>query len=143
MSNARVSTAQVITYEPEQIPSEDLIIRETWNYAPPSPRLNFYARGYHAGNLGDRQPLPDGKGLPIDTGEMLNASFGITNFPTFMTVNNGSALALANSAYTRQYAQQSADWGYQKPRWHQQRLRSGAGRHAVRKRAKQARNREP
>lgn len=104
----------VITYEPEQIPSADLIIRETWNYAPPSPRLNFYARGYHAGNLGDRQPLPDGKGLPIDTGEMLNASFGITNFPTFMTVNNGSALALANSAYTRQYAQQSADWGYQK-----------------------------
>lgn len=104
----------VITYEPEQIPSEDLIIRETWNYAPPSPRLNFYARGYHAGNLGDRQPLPDGKGLPIDTGEMLNASFGITNFPTFMAVNNGSALALANSAYTRQYAQQSADWGYQK-----------------------------
>lgn len=104
----------VITYEPEQIPSADLIIRETWNYAPPSPRLNFYARGYHAGNLGDRQPLSDGKGLPIDTGEMLNASFGITNFPTFMAVNNGSALALANSAYTRQYAQQTADWGYQK-----------------------------
>ena len=104
----------VVTYEPEQIPSADLIIRETWNYAPPSPRLNFYARGYHAGNLGDRQPLPDGKGLPIDTGEMLNASFGITDFPTFMAVNNGSALALANSAYTRQYARQSADWGYQK-----------------------------
>lgn len=104
----------VVTYEPEQIPSADLIIRESWNYAPPSPRLNFYARGYHAGNLGDRQPLPDGKGLPIDTGDMLNASFGITNFPTFMAVNNGSALALANSAYTRQYAQQSADWGYQK-----------------------------
>lgn len=104
----------VVTYEPEQIPSADLIIRESWNYAPPSPRLNFYARGYHAGNLGDRQPLPDGKGLPIDTGDMLNASFGITNFPTFVAVNNGSALALANSAYTRQYAQQSADWGYQK-----------------------------
>lgn len=104
----------VITYEPEQIPSADLIIRESWNYAPPSPRLNFYARGYHAGSIGERQPLPDGKGLPIDTGEMLNASFGITNFPTFMAVNNGSALALANSAYTRQYAQQSADWGYQK-----------------------------
>lgn len=104
----------VITYEPEQIPGADLIIRETWNYAPPSPRLNFYVRGYHAGNLGERQPLPDGKGLPIDTGEMLNASFGITNFPTFMAVNNGSALALANSAYTRQYARQTADWGYQK-----------------------------
>ena len=104
----------VITYEPEQIPSADLIIRESWNYAPPSPRLNFYARGYHAGSLGDRQPLPDGKGLPIDTGDMLNASFGITNFPTFMAVNNGSALALANSAYTRQYSQQSADWTYQK-----------------------------
>lgn len=104
----------VIAYEPEQIPSADLTIRETWNYAPPSPRLNFYARGYHAGSLGDRQPLPGGQGLPIDTGEMLNASFGITNFPTFMAVNNGSALALANSAYTRQYAEQSASWAYQK-----------------------------
>ena len=104
----------VITYEPEQIPSSDLTIRETWNYAPPSPRLNFYARGYHANSLGDRQPLSNNKGLPIDTGEMLNASFGITNFPTFMAVNNGSALALANSAYTRQYAQRSADWTYQK-----------------------------
>lgn len=104
----------VITYEPEQIPSADLTIRESWNYAPPSPRLNFYARGYHAGSVGERQPLPNGLGLPIDTGDMLNASFGITNFPTFMTVNNGSALALANSAYTRQYAQRSADWGYQK-----------------------------
>lgn len=104
----------VITYEPEQIPSADLTIREAWNYAPPSPRLNFYARGYHAGSLGYRQPLSDGKGLPIDTGEMLNASFGITNFPTFMAVNNGSALALANSAYTRQYAEQSASWAYQK-----------------------------
>ncbi len=104
----------VITYEPEQIPSADLIIRETWDYAPPSPRLNFYARGYRAGSLGDRQPLPGGRGLPIDTGEMLNASFGITNFPTFMAVNNGSALALANSAYTRQYAEQSAGWAYRK-----------------------------
>ena len=104
----------VVTYEPEQIPSADLIIRESWNYAPPSPRLNFYARGYHASNIGERKPLPNGLGLPIDTGEMLNASFGITNFPTFMAVNNGSALALANSAYTRQYAQQSAEWGYQK-----------------------------
>lgn len=104
----------VITYEPEQIPSSDLIIRESWNYAPPSPRLNFYARGYHAGSIGERQPLSGGLGLPIDSGDMLNASFGITNFPTFMAVNNGSALALANSAYTRQYAQQSADWGYQK-----------------------------
>lgn len=104
----------VITYEPEQIPSADLTIRESWNYAPPSPRLNFYARGYHADRIEDNAPLANNMGLPIDSGDMLNASFGITNFPTFMAVNNGSALALANSAYTRQYAQQSADWGYRK-----------------------------
>ena len=104
----------VITYNPEQIPSADLTIRESWDYAPPSPRLNFYPRGYNAGSVGEQSPLPNDSGLPIDSGEMLNASFGITNFPTFMTVNNGSALALANSAYTRQYAQQSADWSFQK-----------------------------
>lgn len=104
----------VITYNPEQIPSADLTIREAWDYAPPSPRLNFYPRGYNAESVGEQSPLPNDSGLPIDSGEMLNASFGITNFPTFMTVNNGSALALANSAYTRQYAQQSADWSFQK-----------------------------
>lgn len=104
----------VITYNPEQIPSADLTIREAWDYAPPSPRLNFYPRGYNAGSVSEQSPLPNNSGLPIDSGEMLNASFGITNFPTFMTVNNGSALALANSAYTRQYAQQSADWSFQK-----------------------------
>lgn len=104
----------VITYCPEQVPGNDLTIRESWDYAPPSPRLNFYVRGYNAGSVGEQSPLPNNSGLPIDTGEMLNASFGITDFPTFMTVNNGSALALANSAYTRQYAQQSADWAYQK-----------------------------
>lgn len=104
----------VITYNPEQIPSADLTIRESWDYAPPSPRLNFYPRGYNAGSVSEQSPLPNDSGLPIDSGEMLNASFGITNFPTFMTVNNGSALALANSAYTRQYAQQSADWSFQK-----------------------------
>lgn len=104
----------VITYNPEQIPSADLTIRESWDYAPPSPRLNFYPRGYNAGSVSEQSPLPNDSGLPIDSGEMLNASFGITNFPTFMTVNNGSALALANSAYTRAYAQQSADWAQQK-----------------------------
>lgn len=104
----------VITYNPEQVPSDDLTIRESWDYAPPSPRLNFYVRGYNAGDVSEQSPLPDDSGLPIDSGEMLNASFGITNFPTFMTVNNGSALSLANSAYTRQYSQQSADWSYRK-----------------------------
>lgn len=104
----------VITYDPEQIPSADLTIRESWDYAPPSPRLNFYPRGYNAGSVSEQSPLPNDSGLPIDSGDMLNASFGITNFPTFMTVNNGSALALANSAYTRAYAQQSADWSQQK-----------------------------
>lgn len=104
----------VITYNPEQVPSDDLTIRESWDYAPPSPRLNFYVRGYNAGDVSEQSPLPDNSGLPIDSGEMLNASFGITNFPTFMTVNNGSALSLANSAYTRQYSQQSADWSYRK-----------------------------
>ena len=104
----------VITYEPEQVPSNDLVIRESWDYAPPSPRLNFYARGYHASALSQRSPLANDLGLPIDSGEMLNAAFGMTNFPTFMAVNNGSALSLANSAYTRAYARKSADWTQQK-----------------------------
>lgn len=107
-----------ITYRPQQIPSADLTIRETYNYAPPSPRINFYVKGYHAMKQGDFAPFKDPTnadyGLPIDNGDGLDAAFGITNFPTFTVVNNGAALAMANSAYTRSYAQQSAGWAYQK-----------------------------
>ena len=105
-----------IEYAPEQIPSKDLTIREAWQYAPPQPRLNFWVPNYAAQYADQWSPLPDDMGLPFDKGDMLDAAFGVTNFPTFMAVNNGSALSLANSAYTRRYAQHSADWSYQKTR---------------------------
>lgn len=103
-----------ITYEPQWINGKDLIIRETWNYNAPSLRLNFYPKGYHSDGQWELRPLDEGYGLPIDSGEMLDSSFGMTNFPTFMAVNNGSALSLANTAYTRAYSEQSADWAYAK-----------------------------
>lgn len=104
-----------VIYRPEDIQSDDLVIRETWNYAPPSPRLNFYPVNYNSGGAATvTSPAGNGAGLPIDGGEMLNVSFGITNFPQFMVVNNGAALSMANSAYTRAYAEQSAGWAQQK-----------------------------
>lgn len=104
-----------VIYRPEDIQSDDLVIRETWNYAPPSPRLNFYPVNYNAGGAATvDSPAGNGAGLPIDGGEMLNVSFGITNFPQFMVVNNGASLAVANSSYTRAYAEQSAGWAQQK-----------------------------
>lgn len=107
----------VITYRPEDIQSDTLTIRETYTYAPSGARINFYVPGYNEAGASTAVPLRiDGKdmGLPIDGGEMLNASFGITNLPHFSVVNNGSALAMANSAYTRAYAQESAQWTRQK-----------------------------
>lgn len=104
-----------VVYRPEDIQSDDLVIRETWNYAPPSPRLNFYPVNYNAGGAATvDSPSGNGTGLPIDGGEMLNVSFGITNFPQFMVVNNGASLAMANSSYSRAYAEQSAGWAQQK-----------------------------
>lgn len=104
-----------IIYRPEDIQSNDLVIRETWNYAPPSPRLNFYPVDYNTGGASAvSSPSGNGTGLPIDGGEMLNVSFGITNFPQFMVVNNGATLAMANSAYSRAYAERSAGWAQQK-----------------------------
>lgn len=104
-----------VIYRPEDIQSDDLVIRETWNYAPPSPRLNFYPVNYNAGGAATvDSPSGNGAGLPIDGGEMLNVSFGITNFPQFMVVNNGASLAMANSSYSRAYAEQSAGWAQQK-----------------------------
>ena len=103
----------VITYRPEDVQSDTLTIRETYTYAPSGARINFYVPGYNEAGAGTTIPLLiDGKdmGLPIDGGEMLNTSFGITNLPHFSVVNNGGALAMANSAYTRAYAQESAQW---------------------------------
>nr|DAM18472.1 MAG TPA: Major tail protein [Caudoviricetes sp.] len=117
-----------VIYRPEDIQSDDLVIRETWNYAPPSPRLNFYPVGYNAGGAATvDSPSGNGAGLPIDGGEMLNVSFGITNFPQFMVVNNGAALAMANSAYSRAYAEQSAGWAQQKATMSAQNALSQAG----------------
>lgn len=107
----------VITYRPEDIQSDTLTIRETYTYAPSGARINFYIPGYNEAGAGTTVPLRiNGKdmGLPIDGGEMLDASFGITNLPHFSVVNNGGALAMANSAYTRAYAQESAQWTRQK-----------------------------
>ena len=104
-----------VIYRPEDIQSDDLVIRETWNFAPPSPRLNFFPVDYNAGGAATiASPSGNGTGLPIDGGEMLNVSFGITNFPQFMVVNNGASLAMANSAYTRAYTERSAGWAQQK-----------------------------
>jgi hypothetical protein len=107
----------VITYRPEDIQSDTLTIRETYTYAPSGARINFYIPGYNEAGASTIVPLRiNGKdmGLPIDGGEMLNASFGITNLPHFSVVNNGGALAMVNSAYTRAYAQESAQWTRQK-----------------------------
>lgn len=107
----------VVNYRPEDIQSDDLVIRETYTYAPSGTRINFYVPGYNEAGAGTLNPIQinnRGYGLPIDGGEMLNASFGITNLPHFSVVNNGGALAIANSAYTRAYAQESAQWTRQK-----------------------------
>lgn len=103
----------VITYKPEDIQSNNLVIRETYSFAPSGTRINFYIPNYNEAGAETISPLNiDGKGygLPIDGGEMLDASFGITNLPHFSVVNNGGALAMANSAYTRAYAADSAQW---------------------------------
>lgn len=103
----------VITYKPEDIQSNNLTIRETYSFAPSGTRINFYIPNYNEAGADTISPLNiDGKGygLPIDGGEMLDASFGITNLPHFSVVNNGGALAMANSAYTRAYAADSAQW---------------------------------
>lgn len=103
----------VITYKPEDIQSSNLAIRETYSFAPSGTRINFYVPNYNEAGADTISPLNiDGKGygLPIDGGEMLDASFGITNLPHFSVVNNGGALAMANSAYTRAYAADSAQW---------------------------------
>lgn len=106
-----------IIYKPEDIQGDNFVIRTTYCYAPNGARLNMYPPNYNGAGASQITPMrynDTDYGLPIDGGEMLESAFGISDLPHFTVVNNGGTLALANSAYTRQYQQQSAGWTYQK-----------------------------
>ena len=107
------NNGQSLVLQPELITSDNLDIRCAYSFGGSGSRLQFYVPRYN-GVAGEVRPFTayDGTpvGVPLDSGEQFGASVGVQDLPSFATVNNGSALAMANSAYTRQFAEQSAQW---------------------------------
>ena len=130
------NNGQSLVLQPELISSDDLEIKGAYSYSVVNPRVQFYVKKYNcAPNIPDIQPFttfgvtaaPEPAGVPLDGGEQFGASVGIQDLPSFMVVNNGGALALANSAYTRQFAEQSAQWTADKARMSTGNAREQAG----------------
>ena len=77
------------------------------HYTVPSPRMVIYPRHYNVKHTN-----------PNDTnehsGEFLDYCTGITNFPTFSTLNNAYTSFLASNNASIAYQHQSADWSQQR-----------------------------
>lgn len=108
------NNGQSLVLQPELISSDDLDIKCAYSFGGNGSRLQFYVPRYNTAGV-EVRPFAayDGTtpvGVPLDSGEQFGASVGIQDLPSFATVNNSSALAMANSAYTRQFAEQTAQW---------------------------------
>lgn len=127
------NNGQSLVLQPELISSNNLEIKTAFSYSGVNPRVQYYVPKYNcAEGVPDIRPyrtwdnsLP--AGVPLDGGEQFGASVGVQEMPSFMLVNNGGALALANSAYTRQFAEQSAQWTADKARMSTGNAREQAG----------------
>lgn len=100
-----------IVIKPEIWLDQDASIVEVPHFAPPSPRVMFYPLAYNAiaGKI-----TSDNLGVINDGGEFLDMATGITNFPTFSTLNNSYAGFLASNANSLAYQHSSADYSRSK-----------------------------
>lgn len=91
--------------KPEQWNSPDAMIAEDAALLPPNQRIQWYPEGYKS-----TRPAVSGgeRGVGIDH------AVNVSNFPALALVNNNAILALANSAHSRAFGYQSADWSQQR-----------------------------
>lgn len=124
------NNGQSLVLRPELIPSNDLTVKMAFSITGVNSRIQYYIPRYNTGAQGI-VPFKtyDGEDalVPLDGGEQFAMSVGVQDIPSFMTVNNGAALALANSAYTRAFSQQSAAYSQTKAQWAADNTRSQAG----------------
>ena len=105
-------TGMPIVLKPENWNSVTGEVVEVIQLAPPNMRLMFYPARYNAA-VGS-PIVTDGNGYWNDGGEFLDMATGITNFPTFSTLNNSYAGYMANNANSIAYQHSTADWSQQK-----------------------------
>lgn len=105
-------TGTPLMIKPESWNDANATVIEVPHFAPPAPRLSFYPFRYNAAS--SSAIVTDANGVLNDGGEFLDMATGITNFPTFSTVNNSYAGFLASNANSLAYQHSSADYSQQK-----------------------------
>jgi len=106
-------TGTPLLLKPESWSDAHATVVEVPHFAQPGPRVMFYPYRYNAAQPGP-DPVSDDYGLFNDGGEFLDMATGITNFPTFSTVNNGYQMFMASNANSIAYQHSSADWSQQR-----------------------------
>lgn len=97
-----------LVLKPEVWNDDNATVIEVPHLAPPAQRLAFYPFRY---NAGASSPVDeDENGVNNDGGEFLDMQTGITNFPTFSTLNNSYAGYLAANSNSIAYQHDSANW---------------------------------
>lgn len=91
--------------KPELWNSPHAMIGEDAALLPPNQRIMFYPEGYKSLRVA---AFGAQNGVGPDHG------VNVSNFPALALVNNGAILALANSAHSRAFGYQSADWSQQR-----------------------------
>lgn len=105
-------TGTPLVIKPESWNDPNATVIEVPHFAPPNPRMAFYPFRYNAAD--SSEVVSNANGVFNDGGEFLDMSTGISNFPTFSTVNNSYAGYLTSNANGIAYQHSSADYSQQK-----------------------------
>lgn len=105
-------TGTPLILKPESWNDLNATVQEVPHLAPPNARVSFYPFRYNAHSSSEIKT--NANGVFNDGGEFLDMTTGISNFPTFSTVNNSYAGFMASNANGIAYQHSSADWSQQK-----------------------------
>jgi hypothetical protein len=99
-------TGVPIVLKPEAWADDNATVMERPSPMPPNQRVIYSPRRYNA--------IPgatiENSGRGDDSGEYLDLTVNVANFPTLPIVNSGAILYMASNARSLAYQQQSADW---------------------------------
>lgn len=111
--------ATPVVLKPESWANADAKVIERISMVPPNQRVLFSPQSYNA-NVGaqiDKVYIPAAPGVPDieygdadDSGDYLDVTTMINNFPTMAMVNNGALAVLAAQAHSIAFQNSSADW---------------------------------
>ena len=94
--------------KPQDVYQNNLTVHRVAQYGAPTPRAAYYVRSLHGGDGGRQDVMTD------ELGEMMNATIGVIDYPSFSIVNNSGQLYLASNAHSIAYEFKNAEWAQQK-----------------------------